>query len=80
MVRALTALLALCLAHGPSQAELPSDPLNSPMWSELAERYLGSGEIEFDNRVKVTVPSIVENQAQVPVTADARAIANVIRL
>jgi sulfur-oxidizing protein SoxY len=50
------------------------------MWGELAERYLGSGEIEFDSRVKVAVPSIVENQAQVPVTADARALGNVIRL
>lgn len=79
-----TASLALCafvsasaLAAEPS---LPVDPLNSPMWKEMAARLLTGGPIEFDSNVKVVVPSVVENQAQVPVTADARALSDVVKL
>ncbi|MGQ0673825.1 MAG: quinoprotein dehydrogenase-associated SoxYZ-like carrier [Hyphomicrobium sp.] len=57
-----------------AHAAPPADPLASPMWKELAHRYFGDAAIVFDDRVKVVVPGIVENQAQVPVTADARAL------
>lgn len=57
-----------------------SDPLNSPVWNDLAKKTFGDAEIVFDDRVKVVVPDVVENQAQVPVSADARALPNVERL
>lgn len=56
------------------------DPLASPVWSSVQSKYFGDGPVVFDDRVKVIVPSIVENQAQVPVTADARSLPGVRKL
>jgi sulfur-oxidizing protein SoxY len=64
----------------PARAELPIDPLHSAMWQTLATRFFGEAVVVFDERVKVNVPSITENQAQVPVTADARAISDVVKM
>ena len=46
----------------------------------MAQRFFAGATVVFDDRVKVTVPSITENQAQVPVTADARAVADVVKM
>lgn len=56
------------------------DPLNSVMWDEMREQFFGNQPVVFDDKVVVHVPSIVENQAQVPVTADARGLRDVQRL
>ncbi len=61
-------------------AETPDDPLQSGMWRQLAARYFGDAPVAFDKRVKIIVPSIVENQAQVAVTADARDLSGVEKL
>lgn len=78
-------LAALCLigfvpATSVAVADEPQDPLRSPVWSTIQAKYFADGPVVFDDRVKVNVPSIVENQAQVPVTADARALAGVKKL
>ncbi|MDX2308294.1 MAG: quinoprotein dehydrogenase-associated SoxYZ-like carrier [Hyphomicrobium sp.] len=75
-----TALLLTHVISGAARAEVPADPLKSPMWAEMVERLLPGGTVEFDPNVKVIVPSVVENQAQVPVTVDARALDNVVKL
>ncbi|NOT70447.1 MAG: quinoprotein dehydrogenase-associated SoxYZ-like carrier [Hyphomicrobium sp.] len=80
MLRILAAaLLGLVPAHL-VYAETAADPLQSPVWNDLARKTFGDAAVVFDGRVKVTVPAIVENQAQVPVSADARGLANVERL
>lgn len=56
------------------------DPLGSVMWTEMKEQFFGSDPVQFDDRVKVLVPRVVENQAQVPVTADARGLTGVTKL
>lgn len=61
-------------------ADYPSDPLNSPMWRELAKKSFGDAPVVFDTNVKVVVPDVVEAQAQVPISADARALPNVQQL
>lgn len=75
---------ALCFvwlaAAGAGAADQPQDPLRSPVWTTVQSKYFSDGPVVFDDRVKVSVPSIVENQAQVPVTADARALAGVRKL
>lgn len=76
---ALTAFMVANLSLSASAAP-PSDPLESPMWADMARKYLAGGEIRFDDRVKVVVPGIVEDQAQVPVTADARGVDGVVKL
>ena len=72
---------ALCYAPvANSNADGTIDPLSSPVWRDVARKILGSGDIVFDDRIKVVVPPVVENQAQVPVTADARLVPNVTKL
>ncbi|MBX9861402.1 MAG: quinoprotein dehydrogenase-associated SoxYZ-like carrier [Hyphomicrobium sp.] len=79
-MRLLASTFLLLLVSGAAYAAPPSDPLGSPMWADMVERVLEGGEVVFDDKVKVVVPSIVENQAQVPVTADARALPGVTKL
>ena len=75
-------LIAILLIHAPGFAHggPPADPLGSPMWPDMVERLLGGGPVVFDDKVSVIVPSVVENQAQVPVTADARRLPGVAKL
>lgn len=78
--RWLALVLTVFIAPHAALADLPKDPLNSPMWADLSERFFGSAPVVFDGKMKVVVPSLVENQAQVPVTADARALGTVDKL
>lgn len=71
---AIALFLAILITISPSSAEPGNDPLGSIMWTEMTEQFFGDAPVVFDDRVKVLVPELVENQAQVPVTADARAL------
>lgn len=79
-MRRIASGLFLVLMAAPAFATPPADPLRSPMWGEMVERVLGGGPVVFDDDVKVIVPGVVENQAQVPVTVDARGLASVKKL
>lgn len=48
------------------------DPLNSPMWNDMAKRYLGGKPYVFDERVRLSLPHVTEDQTQVPIGVDAR--------
>ncbi len=78
--RVLAAMGLFAFLAAPLHAEPPADPLQSPVWKDIAKKTFGDAEIQFDDRVKVLVPSVVENQAQVPITADARKLPNVEKL
>lgn len=80
--RSTFAIFVAVLCHGalaiaPAQADALKDPMNSPMWEDMREQFIGAASYEFDQRVKVVVPEVVENQAQVPVTVDARGLPDV---
>lgn len=75
---ARVAAAAIVLLASPARAAA-DDPMQSPLWDMLAAKYLPGGKIVHDPAVKVVVPSIVENQAQVPITADARGVPNVVK-
>lgn len=47
------------------------DPLGSPMWDYLRERFLGADPYRFDTRIRVEVPPFAEDPTQVPVSVDA---------
>lgn len=82
-LRRLAGALVLAVgmtAGGWARALDKVDPLNSPIWSLVSAKYLTGGKIVHDPRVKVVVPSVAEDQAQVPITADARALSNVVKL
>lgn len=48
------------------------DPLSSPMWPTLVEHYLDDRTVVFDERVRVLLPHVTEDQTQVPIGVDAR--------
>ncbi|MGU3541202.1 quinoprotein dehydrogenase-associated SoxYZ-like carrier, partial [Methylobacterium sp. A54F] len=58
-------------------ASTTRDPLGSPLWASMAERYLGGLPAIFDDRATVALPPVTEDQTQVPVTVDARALGSV---
>ena len=76
--RLTAALIAIAIA--PLAAFGADDPLASPVWSQIAAKSFGSTPFVYDDRVKISIPGIVENQAQVPITADARALPGVTQL
>lgn len=63
-----------------SHAEVPADPLGSPMWEHHAVGLFGKAPVSFDARVNVRIPEIAENQRVFPVTVDARALKDVKRI
>ncbi len=75
-------LVAALFASAPaSAAPLPADALQSPMWEFIADQVFGTDAVvRFDPRVKVSFPSIAENQRVFPVQVDARDIADVARM
>lgn len=50
------------------------DPTNSPLWPSMVDAYLGLAPVAFDERVRVSLPPVTEDQTQVPLTIDARAL------
>jgi len=78
----ISALTAMAIGlTGPAVAsDQVVDPLNSTMWEDMREEFFKDAPVVFDDRVRVVVPSIVENQAQIPVTADARELKDVQRM
>ena len=63
-------------------AELPKDTVQSVMWEQMAKDHLlsdkaASGKITMDERIIVRAPVQAEDQMNVPVHVDARAIQNV---
>lgn len=78
----LLAAAAIGLASpAEAQTALPADPLQSPMWDFVAERMFGEGAVvRFDNRLKVSMPGIAENQRSFPVSVDGRGIEGIQRI
>lgn len=83
-MKALFAAMALCLISSQSAiaTEIPKDTANSVMWEYVAKEYLltennNSQKIIMDDRVIVRIPKFAEDQFNIPVHVDARAIKNV---
>ncbi|MFY7835726.1 MAG: quinoprotein dehydrogenase-associated SoxYZ-like carrier [Novosphingobium sp.] len=81
-LRGTIAAFAFCvgLQASVSLAEVPADPLGSPMWEHHAIGLFGTAPVMFDSRVEVRIPQIAENQRVFPVTVDARALKDVRRI
>ncbi len=76
-----TYLAPIALLATPAAAALPKDPLGSPMWEFVGDQLFGAGAVvRFDPRVKVSFPTIAENQRVFPVQVDARGIPDVVRM
>ncbi|KQU47001.1 quinoprotein dehydrogenase-associated SoxYZ-like carrier [Sphingomonas sp. Leaf339] len=74
-------LAPIALLATPAAAALPKDPLASPMWEFVGDQVFGANAVvRFDPRVKVSFPTIAENQRVFPVQVDARDIPDVVRM
>lgn len=80
MIRTITALALLAAPSAVLAGTLPADPLGSPMWDYHAGRFFADATVVFDERVKVELPLIAEDQHMLPVTVDARALGDVQRI
>lgn len=85
MSRARAALLVCALwcagslpAHAATAVDLQVDPLNSPSWQYMRQRFLGKDPMVFDARVQVQMPSAAEDQMQVPVHVSAPGLTDVV--
>lgn len=70
---------ALALAVGvaaPAVAEM-ADPLASGLWERARDELFAGEPIVFDERVVVLAPEVAEDNLNVPVVADARALGEV---
>ncbi|WP_298091141.1 quinoprotein dehydrogenase-associated SoxYZ-like carrier [uncultured Sphingomonas sp.] len=77
----LAPIVSIALLATPATAALPKDPLASPMWAFVGNQVFGANAVvRFDPRVKVSFPTIAENQRVFPVQVDARGIPNVVRM
>ncbi|WP_020649771.1 quinoprotein dehydrogenase-associated SoxYZ-like carrier [Solimonas variicoloris] len=61
----------------PALAAPPDDPLRSPAWPYMAERYFAGQTVRFDAAVRVLMPGAAEDPLAVPVYVDAGALADV---
>ncbi|WP_066554844.1 quinoprotein dehydrogenase-associated SoxYZ-like carrier [Croceicoccus bisphenolivorans] len=78
--RAILPAMALIALPAMARESLPADPLQSPMWDYHGAKIFGDDKVVFDDRVKVILPVIAEDQHVVPVTVDARALEGVQRI
>lgn len=77
MIRMLSALALMATPAAALGQTLPDDPLGSPMWHYHGAKFFAGAEVVFDDRIKVALPMLAENQHVLPVTVDARALGDV---
>lgn len=80
MIRTISALALLTAPSAVLADTLPADPLGSPMWDYHAAKLFADAPVVFDDRVKVELPLLAEDQHMLPVTVDARALGDVQRI
>jgi len=67
-LRVALAVAAACLiCGGHALAAIGDDPLQSPQWTDIKDRYLGAAKAIFDPRVVVSGPRVAEDSMNVPV-------------
>ena len=54
-----------------------ADPLDSPMWENMHERFLAGEDYVFDAAIEVTAPSYAEDSLNVPVAFSVSGIENI---
>lgn len=69
-------LMVLCLFTPIASANF-TDPLKSPLFNFMVERFFPGEPYVFDSRVKVVAPTFAENSSQLPVFVDASALGQV---
>jgi sulfur-oxidizing protein SoxY len=79
VLRCGIAAMAMWLSTA-SWAATSDDPLKSPSWNDLRQRYLGTDKVVFDSRVKVSGPAVAEDSMNVPVGVKIQGLSDVRRV
>lgn len=79
MFRERVAALILSAAIPCTTLAGQSDPLESPLWDYIRDKFIGEQAYVFDPKVKVSVPEFAEDPTQVPITVNAEALAGNIK-
>jgi len=80
---AVTLMIGSFFLFGAARAaELPEDSVKSVMWEYVAKEFLlsdkeGGQKVVMDDRILVHTPKLAEDQMNIPVHVDARAVKNV---
>lgn len=61
------ALLLLLACALPAHADDIPDPLRSPLWQSMRERFLADAPVVFDEHVRIVMPAHAEDSLDVPV-------------
>jgi sulfur-oxidizing protein SoxY len=80
MIGKILSVAMLAVPAAASAQSLPADPLGSPMWAYHAAKLFKGASTVFDDRVRVILPMLAENQHVMPVTVDARMLGDVERI
>ena len=75
--QALSIVLLCALASQAAAVIVEGDPVQSPSWDSMHERFLAGEPYVFDDAVKVFAPDYAEDSLNVPVAFDASAISGV---
>lgn len=78
LLRGWPAVLALWC--GLALGAAGDDPLQSPQWTDLKQRYLGAAKVVFDARVVVSGPKLAEDSMNVPVSVKIQGLPDVRRV
>lgn len=54
-----------------ASAALPDDPLGSPQWTYMANKFFKGAPVVFDDRVRVVAPHYAENALETPIQISA---------
>ncbi|MBV2263382.1 MAG: quinoprotein dehydrogenase-associated SoxYZ-like carrier [Thauera sp.] len=74
------AAASVATASTPTTASKPgahADPLDSPRWEDMRKSFFTDARVVFDERVKVSGPTVAEDSLNVPVNVDASALPGV---
>lgn len=72
--------ILLVLMVLPATAAAGDDPLRSPLWESMKQRFLADAEVVFDERVQVRMPAAAEDSLQVPVEVAIHGIDHIERI
>ena len=79
-MRARTVGWLMLFASAVAMAAPADDPLRSPLWTGMKQRFLADATVVFDERVQVRLPAAAEDSLQVPVEVAVAGIERVERI
>ena len=83
-MRPLVLFLMLCCAHFLQAASATTgsetDPLRSPLWEAMRQRFIGDAPVQFDARVQVWMPAAAEDPLAVPVQVQIEGLGEIERI